>query len=237
VTNRLVVSFGADRAIRIATLLDGEDPAQLEDAVPLTWPLDDDALEDLRWYLEDYPISPYGAYEDRGTRIADSLDGWGRAMFDAVFGAGPARAAYVNARMHGEVEIVMQSDAPAMLGLPWELMTDPERHTPLALDTAGVSRSLLTAPDMPETVPVPGRRLRVLMVISRPSGAADVGYRMVARPLLKRLEAVRGQVDLVVLRPPTLDALRAELAAAAAGEAPYQVVHFGGRCLPTPPIA
>jgi len=41
------------------------------------------------------------------------------------------------------------------------------------------------------------------MVISRPSGTADVGYRMVARPLLDRLEAVRGQVELVVLRPPT----------------------------------
>ena len=31
---------------------------------------------------------------------------------------------------------------------------------------------------------------------------------MIARPLLERLEAVRGEVDLVVLRPPTLDALR-----------------------------
>jgi hypothetical protein len=42
------------------------------------------------------------------------------------------------------------------------------------------------------------------MVISRPAGAAEVGYRMVARPLLDRLEAVRGSVDLVVLRPPIL---------------------------------
>jgi hypothetical protein len=30
---------------------------------------------------------------------------------------------------------------------------------------------------------------------------------MVARPLLERLEAVRGEVDLTVLRPPTFDAL------------------------------
>ena len=66
------------------------------------------------------------------------------------------------------------------------------------------------------------------MVISRPAGAADVGYRMIARPLLERLEAVRGRVDLVVLRPPTLDALAGTLAEAAAAGEPFQVVHFDG---------
>src|SRR5229473_8367687 len=35
----------------------------------------------------------------------------------------------------------------------------------------------------------------------------DVGYQMVARPLLERLDAVRGEVHLTVLRPPTFDAL------------------------------
>jgi hypothetical protein len=59
-----------------------------------------------------------------------------------------------------------------------------------------------------EALPAPfaadGEALRVLMVIARPAGARDVGFRMVARPLLERLEAVRGRVELVVLRPPTL---------------------------------
>ena len=66
------------------------------------------------------------------------------------------------------------------------------------------------------------------MVISRPAGAADVGFRMIARPLLERLEAVRGRVDLVVLRPPTLEALAEALAEAAAAGEPFQVVHFDG---------
>ncbi|RSM40763.1 hypothetical protein DMA12_26475 [Amycolatopsis balhimycina DSM 5908] len=61
-----------------------------------------------------------------------------------------------------------------------------------------------------------GARLRVLRVISRPRGADDVGYQMIARPLLGRLEAVRGQVELVVLRPPTLEALVETLQAARA---------------------
>jgi tetratricopeptide (TPR) repeat protein len=66
------------------------------------------------------------------------------------------------------------------------------------------------------------------MVISRPAGTGDVGYRMIARPLIDRLEAVRGQVDLVVLRPPTLDALASALAEAAEAREPFQVVHFDG---------
>ena len=45
------------------------------------------------------------------------------------------------------------------------------------------------------------------MVIARPAGTEDVRYRMVARPLLERLEAVRGEVELTVLRPPTFGAL------------------------------
>ena len=106
-------------------------------------------------------------------------------------------------------------------------MVAPGHAMPLALDLAGVSRSLAMAGDA-QAVPVPGGKLRVLMVISRPAGAADVGYRMIARPLLERLEAVRGAVEVVVLRPPTLDALRAELTAAAAAGRPYQVVHFDG---------
>ena len=37
--------------------------------------------------------------------------------------------------------------------------------------------------------------MRVLMVISRPAGTRDVAYQMVARPLLERLDAVRGEVS------------------------------------------
>ena len=226
-TDRLVVDLSADGAVRVASVLDGELPS-FGEAAALKWPLGGDALEDLRWYLEDYLIVPYGVYEDRGARIARELDGWGRKMFGALFGTGQARDAYLRMRARGDVEVVFRSDTPSLLGLPWELMADPARDSPIALDTAGVSRALPTVPDAAETVAVTGGRLRVLMVISRPSGIGDVGYRMVARPLMDRLEAVRGQVDLVVLRPPTLDSLRAELKRAADAGTPYQVVHFDG---------
>jgi tetratricopeptide (TPR) repeat protein len=232
VTSRLVVDLGADGVTRVAVVPDGK-PSAAAEAAALAWPLDDVVLEDLRWYLEDYLRAPFGVYEDRGARIGASIRRWGESVFSAVFGSGPARDVYARLRARLDVELVFRSSVPSLLGLPWELMTDPGRDRPLALDIAGVSRSLSGAPDAVQTdavqtVAVPDGRLRVLMVISRPAGAADVGYRMIARPLLERLEAVRGAVDMVVLRPPTVAALRAELADAAVAGIPYQVVHFDG---------
>ena len=51
---------------------------------------------------------------------------------------------------------------------------------------------------------------------------------MVARPLLERLDAVRGEVDLTVLRPPTFDALAQAVQRAANAGEPFHVVHFDG---------
>jgi tetratricopeptide (TPR) repeat protein len=75
------------------------------------------------------------------------------------------------------------------------------------------------------------------MVISRPAGAQDVGYQMVARPLLERLEAVRGEVDLTVLRPPTFYALRQAVKQGADAGEPFHVVHFDGHgVMPNRPV-
>ena len=76
--------------------LDGElAPGPASQPFELSWPLDDEALEDLRWYLEDYLRAPFGVYGDRGPKVATRLEQWGEAIFGALFGAGPARDAYV----------------------------------------------------------------------------------------------------------------------------------------------
>ncbi|WP_143204108.1 CHAT domain-containing protein, partial [Streptomyces kebangsaanensis] len=194
----------------------------------LNWPLDAEALEDLRWYLEDYLRAPFGVYGDRGPDIARRLPEWGAQIFESLFRSGPARDAYIRARARGgSLEIVLRSGAAAVLGLPWELMVDPGRPSPLALDGVAVTRSLPNA-KLGEVSRFRDRDLRVLMVISRPLGAGDVGYQMIARPLLRRLEAVRGQVELTVLRPPTLERLDEVLQEAREAGKPFQIVHFDG---------
>ena len=178
--DRLLVDLGGDGQAEVLWWPEGGLPEEVSRA-PLAWPLDADALEDLRWYLEDYLLAPFGVWQDRGPAVRDKLAGWGDQVFGSVFGGGPARDAYQRARDRG-LEVVFRSAEPGLLGLPWELMRDGAG--PVALGTGGISRSLPVAGGA-GTLEVPGGRLRVLMVISRPSGTDDVGYQMVARPLLR----------------------------------------------------
>jgi hypothetical protein len=213
----------ADSHVTVLSWPDGGLPEKVSRA-PLSWPLSETDLEDLRWYLEDYLLAPFGVWEDRGPAVEEKLAEWGDQVFGSVFGAGPARDAYQRARDKG-LEVVFRSGEPGLLALPWELMRDGAG--PVALGKGGISRSLPVA-DSAETLEVPGGKLRVLMVISRPGGASDVGYQMVARPLLARLAAVRGEVELTVLRPPAFDALRQVVTRAANAGEPFHVVHFDG---------
>jgi tetratricopeptide (TPR) repeat protein len=223
VPDRLVVDLGGDGRAGVLSWPDGGLPEEVFRGV-LAWPLDGEALEDLRWYLEDYLLAPFGVWEDRGPAVRGKLAAWGEQVFGSVFGGGPARDAYQRARDRG-LEVVFRSAEPGLLGLPWELMSDGSG--PVALGAGGISRSLPVA-DAAATLEVLGGKLRVLMVISRPAGTDDVGYQMVARPLLERLEAVRGEVELTVLRPPTFDALRQTVTQAADAGEPFHVVHFDG---------
>ena len=170
VPDRLLVDLGGDGQAAVLSWPDGGLPEEVSRA-PLAWPLDADALEDLRWYLEDYLLAPFGVWEDRGPAVQGKLAGWGDQVFGSVFGAGPARDAYQRARDRG-LEVVFRSAEPGLLGLPWELMRDGAG--PVALGAGGISRSLPVAGGA-GTLEVPGGRLRVLMVISRPAGTAGCG--------------------------------------------------------------
>ncbi|WP_169801956.1 CHAT domain-containing tetratricopeptide repeat protein [Streptomyces phaeochromogenes] len=233
-SERLLLEVAGDGLLTVLAWPEGESyPSRVGDPVTLTWPLDGPVLEDLRWYLEEYLRAPFGVYDERGQKVAARVPGWGKQIFEAVFGAGPARDAYLRARARaedrdGRVELVVVSGAAAPLGWPWELMADPGRPTPLALDAqVTLSRTMPTA-SWGKVFKVGGSRLRVLMVISRPRGTRDVGYQMIARPMLGRLAAVRGQLELMVLRPPTLAHLQQVLAQARGAGEPFQIVHFDG---------
>lgn len=204
-------------------------PEPAGEPAPFSSPLDAAAREDLRWYLEDYLQAPYAVYQERGQSIADTLDHWGEALFATLFAAGKPSGAYTKAREGaGLAEVVIQSGSAAFLALPWELLKDPARDRPIALDIDAFDRTLPAEGDSADVQTAAGEALRVLMVIARPGGVQDVGYQMIARPLLERLEPVSGRVELHVLRPPTLDHLEASLQAAQDEGRPFQIVHFDG---------
>jgi hypothetical protein len=226
-THRLYVKELPDGRVEVALQRSGQSfPEPASDPVPFESPFGDAEREDVRWYLEDYLIAPYAVYEERGRTLEGRLPEWGRALFESVFGAGkPSHDAYLKSR-EGQAELVIMSRSPTFLSLPWELLRDPKRATPLALDLAAFDRTFAVEG---ATAPVPpGKTLRVLMVIARPSGLSDVGYQMVARPLVERLSAVRGRVKLDVLRPPTLEAMHKALVDATEAREPYHILHFDG---------
>jgi hypothetical protein len=92
-----------------------------------------DARRPRRGCLESYLTAPYAVYEACGQAIHDRLRGWGEVLFEAPFGADkPGRDLYLPAR-EGQAELVLTSRSPGFLGLPWELLKDPQRDTPLAM--------------------------------------------------------------------------------------------------------
>ena len=155
-----------------------KDPLSLED------------LNDLRWYLENYLIAPYAVWEERGKKIHGRLPSMGQRLFQSIFDTREPHAAYTRACEQGPFELWIQSSSPEFLGLPWELLRDPNRPTPLTLDIISVNRTIsleTRAADLHR-----GDRLRVLMVIARPEGPRDVPFQMIARPLLERVSEVSG---------------------------------------------
>ncbi|WP_344341603.1 tetratricopeptide repeat protein [Kitasatospora putterlickiae] len=205
-------------------------PAPSVDAGWLRRPLDDSALENLRWYLEDYLRTPFGAYGERGPHLARQLPGWGARLLSALLGDGPGRTAYLRARARARVrgaalELVLRSDSAPLLALPWELMTDPGHPVPPVLDDVLVTRCPSAADPFDAVTEAGGSRLRVLLVVTPPDGA---GARTTALPLLRRLGPGRDAVELQVLRPPTLAGLGETLREARERGRPFQIVHFDG---------
>src|SRR5690348_4616922 len=97
VPDRLLVDLGTDGQATVQMWPEGELPQEVSRA-PLAWPLDEDALADLRWYLEDYLRAPFGVWEEHGPAVQARLAEWGYEVFASVFGSGPARDAYQRAR-------------------------------------------------------------------------------------------------------------------------------------------
>jgi tetratricopeptide (TPR) repeat protein len=228
--DRLVIDLDDDGQASLSRSRERDRPRLIVGPFPFEWPLTEGDLEDLRWYLEDYLRAPFGAYAERGPEIEASLTAWGHAIFEAVFGEARAREAYETLREESSsAEIVIRSPSAEVLGLPWELMQHPDEDEPVALHI-GLSRFLQGREVAP--LAADGDHLRVLMVIARPAGIDDVGYQHVARPLLDRLDSVRGRVEFQVLRPPTLEALASTLRTARATGKPFHIVHFDGHGVP-----
>ncbi|HEY0991236.1 MAG TPA: CHAT domain-containing protein, partial [Kofleriaceae bacterium] len=118
--------------------------------------------------------------------------------------------------------------ATLLLGLPWELAHD---GTSFVFQGARPTRVRRRLPNTRQVdVAVVATPIRILLVSARPEDDACryIDHRASALPLVEAMEDLGGLVELEVLVPPTLPALREELDRARRAGRPYHVVHFDG---------
>jgi Tfp pilus assembly protein PilF len=199
-----------------------EYPLQIHD------PFADDPQQerDLEWYFEKYLTFPF-IQDVRVKRAAASIRIYGEALFAQVFADVGALFAYKQARQHGlhtlQVEIAGSS---TFQRLHWEALYDPEIGEHLSLHAVIVRQNTV-----PQVMPATMQRattINVLVVVARPGGEHDVGYRTISRPLMDELERIQLPVNVTLLRPGTYRALATHLeqTTRAHGVGHYHLIHF-----------
>ena len=195
------------------------------DKITLSGRGDSNLASDLRWYLErflDYPFEPNTGLAQA---IQDTLKQWGTDTFSNLF-QGKARDWYQDARRNNLSQLTLKiaSDDPGVLAWPWEALEDREGTT--LAHACRIERQLNELHD-PRPLPdnLPTDSINILLVIARPYGDEDVGYHTLARPLVELSQEQTVPVRVDVLRPPTFDQLRDDLAGRPGF---YHIVHFDG---------
>jgi tetratricopeptide (TPR) repeat protein len=200
--------------------------AGAEYVLPFADPFTPHDQEDMRWYLEDFQLFPYGGDKWRADQIRQRFVAGGQQIFDQLFdgsGASVFREASKSGLQH--VEIAVRSNDPRFLSIPWELIRSPDaRIGYLASHVTGIYRQRVLDSEPEAHTDHAEGPLRMLLVISRPDGTASVPLGSVAGPIINAVRPLRGLIDVEVLRPPTFE----NFCNALGGKKRYHLVHFDG---------
>jgi CHAT domain-containing protein len=203
------------------------DDLQERDKVVVAYTLTPQDLEDLRWYLEDFPAFPLKSAAQVAELIERRSIDAGISIFRALFASTPngqriwsAVAPELN---NTRIEVILNT--PSADSFPWELAREREGSPPVAVLAKAFVRwySGLPSPSCPQSTGA----IRVLVVICRPGGQDDVPFRSVAGRLLAASD-IATELAFQVLRPPSFAHLCAALHEAHVASQPFQIVHFDG---------
>ena len=224
--NRLIIRDCGRGYVQISIHWSGQPvPEVIGHPFPFSIPLSKDEQEELRWYLEDY-LEDQAIYGDRGDHVRSKISSWGEKLFsDLIFHGNRADAftRLINSRL--PYEVIIQSSDTRFFNVPWE-MIKPKHAKPLVFESEAFIR--FVPDDAPSREFESSEEIRALLIIARPAGLEDVGYRTMGRPLLEEIELAESSLVIDVLRPPTLERLKERLREGARGKTPYQIVHFDG---------
>ena len=185
---------------------------QGEYPITVTDPFSSKEEERLEWYFERWLRFPF-VDQVKARRAAVSVLSYGERLFEQVFRAdfglygrySQARQAAVN-----ELRFEIVGSA-AFQHLHFSALKDPELPRPFVLDALMV-RSVLT-PAVISAKSQLSPTINLLLVVARPSGGRDVGFRTISRPLVESLRQIQQPVRIEILRPGTYKALLEHLRA------------------------
>jgi tetratricopeptide (TPR) repeat protein len=204
------------------------DNDQIESAfAPFKFALPDEDAQSFRWYLEDYlryPAEPAPAVAERVEKRMQEI---GKKLFQTMFLSN--RAQFIWSLLEPElsearIEITDLTDDATV---PWELALDPVSGKALAIDSASFVRTFATNRQEDQAATADDD-IRILLVISRPGGKQDVGFRATAKHIVDQFYGEYSSVSIHVLRPPTFTNLQSTLWEAHERDVPYHIVHFDG---------
>ncbi|MCG8457189.1 MAG: CHAT domain-containing protein, partial [Holophagales bacterium] len=202
---------------------------QVSEPQLLTPPLSQDDTNDLRWYLEEFPTFVGAGTRARARNVESRLEGWGRSLFETLFGTAAGRDVYRNmmgaARDGRPVFLTLGTTEADVLVQPWEMMRDAKG--PLTFRGVSIRRQLEGMKTYQRLeLPLP---LRVLLIVSRPTDSGFLDPRTSVRPLLDGLDLLpKGSVEVDFCEPPTLSELSRRISKARKAKRPFHIVHFDG---------
>src|SRR5262249_27372737 len=137
------------------------------------------------WYFEQHLRFPFTG-QVRAKQAAASITPYGEALFRQVFADSGVFAEYRIATRGGLDQLRFEiAGSPEFQALHWEALKDPAQPQPLALHAPIVRRNL--KPQALPADPQPSPTVNLLVVVARPGGRGDVGYRTISRPLVETL--------------------------------------------------
>ena len=212
-----------------------DDELKAAPAVHFQNPLNPAQATEFDWYFTGYLHHPWGPSKARGADAEAGLKALGTALFEAVFGANDDSLTYYAAACEdglSEYQLVIASPDHRFLGLPWELLKEPDGGYLLG-QIASITRRLSSEPLAAFSGTLPHDQLNVLMVSPYlppdpeppdgpvgqasatslfPNNESNSGFSSLAIETLQVLESLDVQVEFEFLRPASFEALKDRLA-------------------------
>jgi len=160
--------------------------------------------KDLEWYFEEHLRFPF-ADKVRARDAGKSVYTYGMALFEQIFADRYAFVMWSKFRADlpsVRIEIV---GSPEFQSLHWEALVEPQTRIPIS--TLAIIVRKHTAPQLTTTRLPESPTVNILLIVARPSGAHDVSYRTISRPLVTALDNARVHARIDIVRPGTFEAL------------------------------